>query len=111
MSEKPHWRVLFCSAIAESGGNLKIVADQLGVSRTRVSLVAYDKYHGRMDLFAEIVLQHLDGFPCLHDGHRVTASECAAKSVCQAPTSSAREARLWRACQACPNKPAQEVKS
>lgn len=106
--DKPLWRTLFDQALDEAKGNKAVVAGQLGVSRTMVSLVCAGKYHGRMDKFERLVLDAYDGFACPHLGSRVTANDCRTNALRPPPTSSAREARHWRACQACPNKPAKE---
>lgn len=103
-----NWRQLFERALADAGGSKTIVAQQLGVSRTLVSLVAADKYHGRLEAFAQRVLDAYDGFDCPHLGSRVTANACKTAAFRAAPTSSARDARHWRACQSCPNKPSRE---
>jgi hypothetical protein len=108
MTEKPIWRVLFCRAVAEAGGVLNIVADQMEVSRTLVSLVANDKYPASLDKFAAKVIETYDAFDCPHLDSRVTAAQCKQHALRPAPTSSARDARHWRACQTCPNKPAKE---
>ncbi|MDO8931358.1 MAG: hypothetical protein Q7U97_03100 [Rhodocyclaceae bacterium] len=103
-----NWRQLFDQALSDADGNKTVVADQLGVSRTMVSLVAADKYHSRLDKFAQVVLDAYDGFDCPHLGSRVTANDCKTHALRACPTSSAREARHWRACQGCANKPEKE---
>lgn len=105
---KPQWRVLFCRAVAEHGGVLNEVADELGLSRTTVSLVANDKYHASLDKFGARVLEVYDAFDCPHLGSRVTEAACKVYALRPAPTSSARDARHWRACQTCPKKPVKE---
>ena len=107
-AETPRWMELFQQALDSAEGSRQIVADQMGVSRTLVSLVASDNYHARLDKFAKKVLDAFDGFECPHLGSRVTTNACRANAVRQAPTSSAREARHWRACQSCPHKPTEE---
>lgn len=104
------WRDLFDRALIDAGGNKQAVADQLGVSRTMVSLVCKGTYHGRMDKFARVVLDAYDGFTCPHLGSRITVNACRETAHGAAPTSSAREARHWRACQTCPNKPKEIAK-
>jgi hypothetical protein len=105
---KPLWRVLFCRAVAEAGGVLNVVADEMDVSRTLVSLVANDKYGASLDKFAAKVIETYDAFDCPHLGSRVTAVACKGFALRPAPTSSARDARHWRACQTCPHKPVKE---
>lgn len=102
-----NWRALFDAALA--AGSKQAVADEIGVSRTAVSLVAAGKYHGRLDKFAQRVIDTYDRYDCPHLGCGVTANACRAHALRPAPTSSAREARHWRACQACPLKPSKEA--
>ncbi|MDP2808672.1 MAG: hypothetical protein Q8O34_00820 [Rhodocyclaceae bacterium] len=104
--EKPDWRRLFCRAVAEAGGVLSIVADEMGVSRPLVSLVANGTYHASPGKFGRKVIETYDAFPCPHLSSRVTFAACKGHALRPAPTSSAREARHWRACQTCPHKPA-----
>jgi hypothetical protein len=100
-----NWKALFDQALAAAGGSKSIVAEQLNVSRTMVSLVANDKYHGNMNAFARRVFEAYGGFDCPHLGTRITYAACKGHALGGAPTSSARDARHWRACQSCPHKP------
>lgn len=103
------WRALFDAALAAANGNKTLVAEQLHVSRTLVSLVAADKYHGSINAFAKRVIAAYDGFTCPHLGERVTPNDCRTYALRPAPTSSARDARHWRACQSCPHNPVKEI--
>jgi len=105
---RPLWRALLEKALGE-GETKQAIADRLKVSRTMVSLALADKYPSRIDAFAKRVMDAYDGFPCPHLGERVTALDCKQYALRQAPTSSARDARHWLACQTCPHKPSQEV--
>lgn len=107
-AEKPRWRVLFDQAVERAEGVYAVVADEMGISRTTVSLVHRDKYHASTDKFAQTVMDTYDAFPCDHLGERVTTNACRGFALRAAPTSSAREARHWRACQACPKRPNEE---
>lgn len=100
-----NWRALFDQALAAVDGNRAVVAEQLDLSRTIVSLVAANKYHARTDAFARRVVEVYGGFECPHLGTRISGVACKAYALRSAPTSSAREARHWLACQTCPHKP------
>lgn len=102
---KPDWTVLFAKALQDADGNKQVVADQLGFSRTTVSLVAAGKYSSNLDKFGARVVEVFDRFDCLHLESPITGADCKQYALRQAPTSSAREARHWRACQTCPKKP------
>ncbi len=100
-----NWRVLFDQALAAAKGSKTVVAEQLNVSRTMVSLVVAGKYHGNMNAFAVRVVEAYGGFDCPHLGARITYAGCKGHALSAAPTSSARDARHWLACQSCPHKP------
>ena len=108
--ELAHWRPLFDAALAAADGNKAVVAEQLDVSRTMVSLVAAGKYHARLDAFARRVIDAYGGFSCPHLVQRISGNACKSYALRQAPTSSARDARHWRACQSCPHKPTEVIK-
>jgi hypothetical protein len=110
MTDLSNWRPLFDAALDAAKGNKAVVAEQLDVSRTMVSLVANDKYHARLDAFAQRVIDTYGGFDCPHLGERITGNACKAYALRAAPTSSARDARHWLACQTCPHKPTEVTK-
>ena len=95
------WLDLLKEAVERS--NTQAVADELGVSRTVVSLVINDKYPASTDKFSEKVLALYSRVDCPHTGENISMSECKANHSSAAPTSSPRAMRLWRACQSCPN--------
>lgn len=103
-----HWRTLFDAALARHQGNKAALAAELGVSRTMISLVASDKYHGNLDSFARRVVDTFDRYPCSFNDEPVTPITCAEIALRPAPTSSPREMRHWRTCQACAHKPVKE---
>lgn len=105
-----HWRALFDAALVAANGNRAVVAAELDLSRTIVSLVAADKYHARTDAFARRVVEVYGGVECPHLGTRITGAACKTYALAAAPTSSARDARHWRACQSCPHKPTEVTK-
>lgn len=96
------WLELLKNAVA--GSSKQAVADELAVSRTTISLVMNDKYPASTDKLAERVLSIYSRVECPHLGESITMSQCKANHTSNAPTSSPRNMRLWRACQSCPNK-------
>ncbi|MCX7172342.1 MAG: LacI family transcriptional regulator [Proteobacteria bacterium] len=107
--EIPRWRTLLDQAKA-AGETNQDIADRLDVSRTMVSLALWEKYPSSLDAFIKRVLDAYDLFPCPHLGERITGKACKEYALRPAPTSSARDARHWLACQTCPHKPAQEAR-
>lgn len=106
---RPRWRVLFDQALVAAGGNRKTVADELDVSRTLVSLIANDKYHGSSDAFALRVLARYDRRECPHTGEDLAADTCRRRALAPQPYGGAARLAQWTACQQCPHKPAPEV--
>ncbi len=84
--------------------SIAAAARKLGYSRTAVSLALAGKYPGDTAKLAARVLAVLGRVECPHLGFAVTPTRCADASGVM-PTSSPGDLRLWRACQACPNKP------
>lgn len=96
------WFALLSEEVANT--SIAASARKLGYSRTAISLAKSGKYPGSTAKLAAKVLEVLGSIYCPHLDRTVTPAECAANSG-PMPTSSPAALRLWRACQACPNKP------
>jgi hypothetical protein len=99
------WLELLRQAIAADPRGIAGVAEAIGVARTTLSLVSADKYPARTDKVAAKVLAVYDRLICPHTSESITQAVCLSMSVRAAPTSSPRDMRHWRACQACNRKP------
>lgn len=97
------WQKLLLDAVKAS--TKKQVADQLGVSRSTISLIVNGKYPASSDHVAKLVMEKLGQVDCPHLGRTITQAECRENSARQTPNNSPREMKFWRACQACPNNP------
>lgn len=95
------WRPLLDAALERFGGNCQAVADELGVSRTTVSLVKNRKYPSPLHAFGKRVMDKFDRYLCPAKGEEIARSQCHALCLRNAPTSSPREMRIWRTCQTC----------
>ena len=95
------WLELLKTAVSNS--NNQAVADELGVSRTVISLVMNGKYPASTDKIAEKVMSQYSRVTCPHTNESITIVACKQNHTSSAPTSSPRTMRLWRACQTCPN--------
>lgn len=95
------WLDLLSKAVDKS--SKQAVSEELGVSRTVISLVMNNKYPASTDKIAEKVMNLYSRIECPHTGESITAAECKTHHTAAAPTSSPRAMRLWRACQSCPN--------
>lgn len=95
------WMDLLRAAIEKS--TMTIVAEQLGVSRTAISLVVNGKYPSSTNRIEAKVLEVFGKVECPYLQTHIRQSECRDYSASSIPTSSPRALRHWRACQACPN--------
>ncbi len=93
------WMELLKSAIEKS--TMTIVAEQLGVSRTAISLVVNGKYPSRTDRIEQRVTEVFGRVDCPYLQTHIRQSECRDYSASSIPTSSPRALRHWRACQGC----------
>lgn len=95
------WLKLLTEAVEKS--SKQAVADELGVSRTTISLVMNDKYPASTDKIEALVMALYSRVDCPHLSEQITITQCKRHHSENAPTSSPRAMRLWRACQSCPN--------
>lgn len=87
-------------------GSKKAVADELGVSRTAISLYLSGQYAecgGRVDrLEAKIIDRFCDHVLCPHLNADLSRSHCARQRNTPMPQSDPAALRFWIACQKCP---------
>ena len=95
--------------LLDEGMSRQKIGDEIGYSRTAVSLYLDGKYGGDARRLERAVLHRFNRFPCPHLKADITPKDCASHAIRPCPTSNTRDARHWRACQTCPHKP--EVKS
>lgn len=100
------WFELLQKAVAEHKRGVAGVAEQIGVSRTSLSLILGGKYPAKTDRIAARVLNTYARTACPHLGETLTQAQCRGFAIRSAPTNSPRDMRHWRACQGCPLKPA-----
>jgi hypothetical protein len=99
------WRDLLQQAVADHKRGRAGVAEQIGVSRTALSLILGGKYPAKTDRIAAKVLDTYARIDCPHLGQTITQAQCRDFASRGAPTNSPRDMRHWRACQSCPLKP------
>lgn len=93
------WMGLLEDAIRKS--TITVVAEQLGVSRTAISLVVNNKYPSSTERIAAKVIEVFGKVDCPYLQTHIRQSECRDYSATAIPTSSPRALRHWRACQKC----------
>lgn len=107
MSTEP-WMKLLNDAIAaynaqshNGRGGKKAVADMLGVSRPTISQIVNGKYIASNEHVAKKVMAVLAKLHCPHLDQDISHSQCRDYSSREAPTTSPRQMKFWRACQSC----------
>jgi len=95
------WLTLLTAAV--NGSSKAQVALDLGVSRTTISLVMNGKYPASTEKIESLVMALYSRVECPHLGESIPITECKRHCSENAPTSSPRAMRLWRACQTCQN--------
>jgi len=93
------WLTILSAKVAATSN--QAVADELGVSRTTISLVLADKNPAKTDKIAAKVIDAYGRVTCHHTGIEITHAECRTTSTSATPTSSPQAMRQWRACQSC----------
>lgn len=97
------WMKLLQDAIADSGrGGKAAVARKLGVSRPAISQICNGQYAASTDHIAKKVIAVFGRINCPHLNMEITPEQCRHNRERDAPTSSPREMKFWRACQTCP---------
>jgi len=81
------------------------LAQQLGVSRATISLIASGKYPANLGKMASRLEPLLTQVECPHLGRIILRSDCAAYHAAPLPTGSRRALAHYRACRACPLAP------
>lgn len=103
------WMKLLQDAVAVS--TKKAVADNLGVSRSTVSLIMNGKYPASSGHVAQKVLNVYGRIHCPHLDAEITPERCRSCRTGSAPISNPRAMKHWRACQVCVHNPESEKKS
>lgn len=96
------WMKILQQAITQSGkGGKAEVARKLGVSRPAISQICNGNYGARTDHIAKKVIAVFGRIHCPHLNVEITPEHCRHSHTRDAPTSSPREMKHWRACQTC----------
>lgn len=95
------WREILLEKVHHS--SKKQVAEDLGVSRTTISLIVHSKYPADTRHVAKRVIEIYGRVECPHLQKEISQAECSGYHSAEPPTSSPRAMKHWRACQACKN--------
>lgn len=93
------WMKLLEAAVNAS--SMTVVATELDVSRTTISLVLAGKYGAKTDRVAARVLEVYGRVMCPFLAIEISHETCRKHASSSVPTSSPRAMRHWKACQTC----------
>ncbi|HGX92273.1 MAG TPA: LacI family transcriptional regulator [Candidatus Tenderia sp.] len=102
------WQTLLTEAIAADPRGRAGVAEMIGVSRATVSLLSSGNYPADPGPMSEKITSVYGRHHCPHLNTEISPRQCSQYANRRYPISNPREARHWRACQACPLKPEPE---
>lgn len=83
----------------------KVVAQEVGYSKSAVSLILNGHYVGKTDRVRDAVLLRYEIVSCPHLGKVLPMHECVSLANSPAPTHNPIKMQQWRACQNCPKRP------
>ncbi|HEV2675518.1 MAG TPA: transcriptional regulator [Aliidongia sp.] len=98
---EPTWLLMLRKAVGRLG-SIQAVADDLGYSRTAISLVLSGKYDKPTRAIEQAVLARLDYVECPHLSSEISREECNGYSRRRMPQSDPAKIKHWSACQRCP---------
>lgn len=83
----------------------RVVAQELGYSKTTLSLILNGHYVGKTDRVCDAVLLRYHFVECPHLRKMLRVHECVSLATSPAPTHNPIKMQQWRACQNCPKCP------
>lgn len=99
-----------CRAAVDAG-SMTEVAEQIGYSRTSISLYLSGKYGAGVENLEAAILARYDIYPCTHSGTEISGPDCQRRATAPRPFGGkAREAH-WQTCQSCSHNKHQGKKS
>lgn len=98
--DQPRWLVLLNEQLESK--SITAVADEVGYSRTAISLAKAEKYTAGMDKLAARILDvYSDRIMCPHLQSDIAPNQCREFHTAPLPMSDPSELRHWLVCQTC----------
>lgn len=106
----PDWLVALRDEAGKADRTKQAIADELGISRTAVSLLCAGKYTARMDKVARkiaplVIKLYANRVWCPHQRASITGAACAEHHTAPMAMSDPVALKQWAACRACPQNP------
>lgn len=88
-----------------AGKSLQTISDEIGYSRTAVSLYNSGQYRSDVACLESAILKAYDKRRCPHTAELIGPEVCARKALSPKPFGGSDRLAWWKCCQHCPNKP------
>ncbi|MCW5711295.1 MAG: MarR family transcriptional regulator [Shinella sp.] len=110
----PDWLATLRDEAAKDGRTKQDIANELGVSRTAISLLCSGKYTAKMDKVARkiaplVMARYANRVWCPHARASITAAACEGHRTAPMAMSDAVALRQWAACRSCPQNPENQI--
>lgn len=110
----PEWLEVLRAEAARPERSKQAIADELGISRTAVSLLCAGKYPAGMNrvtrkIAGEIMRRYANRVWCPHRRRAIGGEECLANRSAPMSMSDPAALRQWAACRTCRENPDAEV--
>lgn len=95
---------LFQAQVTE-GKSLQQISDEIGYSRTTVSLYNSGQYRAGLAALEAAIVKTYDKRLCTHTGELIEPPTCERKALSPKPFGGSARLAWWICCQSCPHKP------
>ncbi|WP_244711817.1 helix-turn-helix domain-containing protein [Rhizobium cremeum] len=109
----PEWVGVLRAEAEKPGRTKQAIADELGVSRTAISLICAGKYSAGMDkvqakIASRVLSLYAGGVWCPHLHSALSGGACEEHRSAPMTMSDPGRLRQWAACRSCPQNPMQQ---
>lgn len=93
----------------DAGKTLTQISEEIGYSRTTVSLYSSGQYHGKAEAVEAALIKAYDTHECPHTREPVAPDVCQRKALAPKPFGGSERLIWWKTCQTCQHKPTQKL--
>jgi hypothetical protein len=101
MIEAYNQRAFDLATAAAKATSKQAVANEIGYTRTSVSLYLGGKYPASPEKLEEAILARYDRYPCPHTGEEISGPDCHRRASAPRPFGGRAKEANWLACQSC----------
>jgi hypothetical protein len=86
---------------AVDSGSITSVAQEIGYSRTAISLYLSGKYGADVEKIKSAILERYDSYNCIHTGQITSGLACRSRYTAPRPFGGRSKEKHWLVCQSC----------